>query len=236
MAGRILAAARRVGIGMTLLPVFYAHSTFGGAPPRPEQRRFVTDLSSFARLVDDCRRLIKTEEGETIGVAPHSLRAVTPERIVRTHLPGRRRLAHSHSRRRTNQGSRGLHRLGGSSSGALAARPCRRRPAMVPRPCDAHGRGRDARPRALARSRRTLSGDGSQSWRWDLQRRGLHPRGRALWRRHGLQCLDRRGCGIAPARICSEVAGAGAQCLQPPGGVIVGGRCSRRSGLAARRP
>ena len=44
MAGRILAAARRVGIGMTLLPVFYAHSSFGGAPPRPEQRRFVTDL------------------------------------------------------------------------------------------------------------------------------------------------------------------------------------------------
>ena len=28
MAGRISAAARRVGIGMTLLPVFYAHSTF----------------------------------------------------------------------------------------------------------------------------------------------------------------------------------------------------------------
>ena len=59
MAGRILSAARRVGIGMTLLPVFYAHSTFGGAPPRPEQRRFISDLSSFARLVDDCRALIK---------------------------------------------------------------------------------------------------------------------------------------------------------------------------------
>ena len=81
MAGRILAAARRVGIGMTLLPVFYAHSTFGGAPPRPEQRRFISDLSSFARLVDDCRRLIKTEEGERIGVAPHSLRAVSPSEL-----------------------------------------------------------------------------------------------------------------------------------------------------------
>ena len=32
------------GIGMTLLPVFYAHSTFGGAPPEPEQRRFVNDV------------------------------------------------------------------------------------------------------------------------------------------------------------------------------------------------
>ena len=59
MAARILAAARRAGIGVTLLPVFYAHSTFGGAPPKPEQRRFITDLKSFARLLDDSHRLIK---------------------------------------------------------------------------------------------------------------------------------------------------------------------------------
>ena len=81
MAGRILSAARRVGIGMTLLPVFYAHSTFGGAPPRPEQRRFICDLPSFARLVDDCREMIKVDEGEAIGIAPHSLRAVTPSEM-----------------------------------------------------------------------------------------------------------------------------------------------------------
>ena len=81
MGGRILSAARRVGIGMTLLPVFYAHSTFGGAPPRPEQRRFVTDLTSFARLVGDSRRMIKETAGETIGIAPHSLRAVTPAEL-----------------------------------------------------------------------------------------------------------------------------------------------------------
>jgi formimidoylglutamate deiminase len=81
MAGRILFAARRVGIGMTLLPVFYAHSTFGGAPPRPEQRRFISDVDSFARLLDDCRALIKADEGEAIGIAPHSLRAVTPSEL-----------------------------------------------------------------------------------------------------------------------------------------------------------
>ena len=81
MAGRILSAARRVGIGMTLLPVFYAHSTFGGARPIPEQRRFICDLAPFARLVDDCRALIKANEGERIGIAPHSLRAVTPSEL-----------------------------------------------------------------------------------------------------------------------------------------------------------
>src|ERR1700692_1932806 len=82
MAGRILTAARRVGIGMTMLPVFYAHSTFGGAAPKPEQRRFICDPSSFARLVDDCRKMIKADEGEVIGIAPHSLRAVTPDELA----------------------------------------------------------------------------------------------------------------------------------------------------------
>ncbi len=66
---------------MTLLPVFYAHSTFGGVAPRPEQRRFINDLSSFARLVEDCRGMIKPRAGEAIGIAPHSLRAVTPSEL-----------------------------------------------------------------------------------------------------------------------------------------------------------
>lgn len=82
MAARILAAAGRAGIGIVLLPVFYAHSTFGGAKPLPEQRRFVTDLQSFARLVEACRGMIKRDAGEAIGIAPHSLRAVTPEELA----------------------------------------------------------------------------------------------------------------------------------------------------------
>ena len=76
LAERIAAAAAATGIGLTLLPVFYAHSTFGGAPARPEQRRFLTDLDGFARLVEDCRGL-----AEVVGVAPHSLRAVTPREL-----------------------------------------------------------------------------------------------------------------------------------------------------------
>src|SRR3984957_5357619 len=123
IAGRILSAARRVGIGMTLLPVFYAHSTFGGAPPKPEQRRFINDLPLFARLVDDCREMIKADEGEAIGIAPHSLPGVTPTELSEHMSAGRG----------------GLCRLVGSSSGSLAARPCRRRRKVVPRPLDSHG-------------------------------------------------------------------------------------------------
>jgi formimidoylglutamate deiminase len=80
MAAQIAAAARVTGIGLTLLPVFYAHSNFGGAAPNPGQRRFIHDLDSFARLLDACRRLLA--DGDQLGLAPHSLRAVTPEELT----------------------------------------------------------------------------------------------------------------------------------------------------------
>jgi formiminoglutamate deiminase len=82
MATRIAAAADKTGIGLTLLPVFYAHSTFGGASPTDGQRRFITDMDAFARLVDRCHEIARDLDGAVVGVAPHSLRAVTPEELA----------------------------------------------------------------------------------------------------------------------------------------------------------
>ena len=79
MAARIAAAAGATGIGLTLLPVFYAHSNFGGKAPNHGQRRFIHDLDSFARLMEACRSLLS--DGDQLGIAPHSLRAVTPEEL-----------------------------------------------------------------------------------------------------------------------------------------------------------
>ncbi|HYZ48085.1 MAG TPA: formimidoylglutamate deiminase [Sphingomonas sp.] len=78
-AAAVVEAARMAGIGLTLLPVFYAHGDFGGAPPTPGQRRFLSDLDGFARLLDESEELLGKDEA--IGVAPHSLRAVTPEEL-----------------------------------------------------------------------------------------------------------------------------------------------------------
>ena len=77
MAARIAAAANATGIGLTLLPVFYAHSNFGGQAPNHGQRRFIHNLDSFARLLEACRPLLSP--GDQLGIAPHSLRAVTAE-------------------------------------------------------------------------------------------------------------------------------------------------------------
>lgn len=73
---RIIAASNAAGINLTLLPVFYAHASFGGLPPTHGQRRFITSVDEFTRLVEASRH-----PGVVIGVAPHSLRAVTTDEL-----------------------------------------------------------------------------------------------------------------------------------------------------------
>lgn len=76
MSRRILAAARTAGIGLTLLPVFYAHSDFGGAPPNEGQARFVHDVDGFLALLAAIAPACREQEA-VAGLAIHSLRAAT---------------------------------------------------------------------------------------------------------------------------------------------------------------
>lgn len=78
-AGAIVSASANTGIGLTLLPVFYAHADFGGAAPAPGQRRFISDVDGFAKLMEASRAKLPADA--RIGVAPHSMRAVTPEEL-----------------------------------------------------------------------------------------------------------------------------------------------------------
>ena len=83
MSERICAAANTAGIGLTLLPVFYAHSNFGGLAPTSGQRRFITDTDRFSRMLDALSPLLNANPMQRLAVAPHSLRAVTPEELRR---------------------------------------------------------------------------------------------------------------------------------------------------------
>jgi formiminoglutamate deiminase len=89
MAGRIAAASSQTGIGLTLLPSFYAYGGFGGAPPTEGQRRFINDPDRFLALVARTRAIVAQLPGARVGIAPHSLRAVTPEtlRVVCAAVP-----------------------------------------------------------------------------------------------------------------------------------------------------
>ena len=81
LTNRVAAAAQQSGIGLTLLPVLYAHSNFGGLAPNAGQRRFINDIDRFSRLMDAGRSAVKSLDDGLVGVAPHSLRAVTPEEL-----------------------------------------------------------------------------------------------------------------------------------------------------------
>jgi formimidoylglutamate deiminase len=82
MAERIASASSNSGIGLTLLPVFYAHSSFGGAAPNTGQRRFINDLDQFERLLNQSAQTLNQLAHANIGIAPHSLRAVTPDELA----------------------------------------------------------------------------------------------------------------------------------------------------------
>src|SRR5262245_2709751 len=81
MAQRIAAASAQARIGLTLLPSFYAYGGFGGAPPTAAQRRFINDPDRFLELVERSRAAVASLRAARVGIAPHSLRAVTPETL-----------------------------------------------------------------------------------------------------------------------------------------------------------
>lgn len=82
MAQALAGAAGESGIALTLLPVFYAHSGFGGRAPEQAQRRFVTTPDSFARLIEASRKTVAALPDGVVGIAPHSLRAVSPDYLA----------------------------------------------------------------------------------------------------------------------------------------------------------
>ena len=97
MSERIVAAADSAGIGLTLLPVLYRQSGFLGKPPTPAQRRFVCDRDLYARLMET------RVPGGNIGIAPHSLRAVTLDDLQWASLTWHDLPAHIHVAEQTRE-------------------------------------------------------------------------------------------------------------------------------------
>jgi formimidoylglutamate deiminase len=80
MSLALLRAAQRTGMGMTLLPVFYQTSGFGGSPASQGQRRFLHSTDAMLRLLERLRPSCDAQSAR-LGLAPHSLRAVPPESL-----------------------------------------------------------------------------------------------------------------------------------------------------------
>ena len=78
MAQQHLLAAQRTGIAITLLPSLYAYGNFGEEPLAPEQKRFATTPLAVLGMVSTLKKQIGDNPDMRFGVAPHSLRAVSP--------------------------------------------------------------------------------------------------------------------------------------------------------------
>ena len=83
MSARVASAAEDTGIGLTLLPVAYQ---FGGCDGRglgPGQARFGNEPHQYAQLLEGAGRALAPLGPDAIlGVAPHSLRAVSREHLA----------------------------------------------------------------------------------------------------------------------------------------------------------
>lgn len=77
LATCLLRAAQNAGISLTLLPVLYQSSGFGGTSPSDGQRRFIRSTDNMLNLLAKLKPLCEAQ-GARLGLAPHSLRAVPP--------------------------------------------------------------------------------------------------------------------------------------------------------------
>lgn len=77
----MIRAAQTAGIGITLLPVLYAHSGFGGQVPEGGQRRFINSAAQIVDMVSILSKDYASDPQVHVGLALHSLRATTPQMI-----------------------------------------------------------------------------------------------------------------------------------------------------------
>ncbi|WP_353311539.1 formimidoylglutamate deiminase [Shimia sp. NS0008-38b] len=83
MSARIAAATETSGIGLTMLPVLYMQGGCDASALTQGQIRFGNDIDQFEKLYARSAQILGTLPSDTqLGVAPHSLRAVSRESLA----------------------------------------------------------------------------------------------------------------------------------------------------------
>ncbi len=84
MGERLVAAAGKAGIKITLVPMFYQQGGFG-MEPQSHQRRFISSTTEkYQALLEATRAIVEPYSHATYGFGIHSLRAVSPKDIIRS--------------------------------------------------------------------------------------------------------------------------------------------------------
>ena len=79
MSHRLLAAAGDSGLALTLLPVLYCRAGFGEAGVNDAQRQFFHSPEAYLNLLELIQKQINNNSTTRLGIAFHSLRAVSGE-------------------------------------------------------------------------------------------------------------------------------------------------------------
>ncbi len=78
---RLIAAAKKVGIKITLIPIFYQKGGFGKKAEAHQQRFISKDIADYLKLLSASGQAVKTYEDARLANGVHSLRAVEPTEI-----------------------------------------------------------------------------------------------------------------------------------------------------------
>lgn len=82
MSKQVVRAAVETGIGITHMPVLYAFGGFGEQPLGPAQQRFKNDVDNILDIIQTTGNAFSDNPNVQIGLAPHSLRAVSKDMLT----------------------------------------------------------------------------------------------------------------------------------------------------------
>lgn len=77
LGARLLNAATRAGISLTLVPVLYCRAGFKQSSAAPQQKRFVNDSKRFMSIFERSLERVGAYSQHAVGLGLHSLRAVS---------------------------------------------------------------------------------------------------------------------------------------------------------------
>lgn len=96
MAYRLISAANRSGIHLTLIPIFYQTGGFG-EKPRPNQERFISaTLDDYVKLLEATKFAAAKQRDTVVGIGVHSLRAVRPDDVKKAFALDPQAVTHIH--------------------------------------------------------------------------------------------------------------------------------------------
>lgn len=92
MGARLVSAAKNVGIGITLIPIFYQKGGFGKQPQEGQKRFISPDSDSYFKLLEASQKNCEDYEHANVALGIHSMRGVDPEIIKEIALNGPKNL------------------------------------------------------------------------------------------------------------------------------------------------